>query len=242
MGLKEPRRRVNAAHEPLSSESFPWLKKGFLCIWERWFRAYRACFILTGITALRLQHKTASVVFLAVFQSGSLKWGWRTGGERRGRGESCGGRCCLLPIPTPAEIYTAGNLRPRYPKHWSYEPNHSVLPLQSMERMRGMPKRDEPSLRVSSSRGEPRPCYLLSLNQKLTITSLSSLFLFPACGKNFGLFLSSSILLCLAWGEKGKGSFLMGSWSKWIIARPFFSKASERGFEAIVFIWPLWAL
>lgn len=54
-------------------------------------------------------------------------------------------------------------------------------------------------------------------------SSLSLYHLFTlACGKKFGLFFSSSILPYLTQGEEGKGSFLMGSWSKWIIVRHFF--------------------
>lgn len=206
----------------------PMTKKGISSIWERRFRACWTCFIRTGFTAPELQQETASVAFLAASQSGSLKWGWR-------RKEGKSGELWRQVLPSP-HLYLCRHLHSwefkaqftllhfRYQKHWSYEPNHFVLPLQSMERKRRMSKRDESSLRVSSSWDEPRSCYLLSLNQKLTITSLSSPFLFPACDKNFALFLGSSILLCLAWGEKGKGSFLMGSSSKWIIARRVFLK------------------
>lgn len=90
-------------------------------------------------------------------------------------------------------------------------------------------RRAESSLRISSSWDEPRPCYAICCHWTRNPPSppplydLSSL----ACDKNFGLFLGSSILLFLARGREGKGSFLMGSWSKWIIARHFFKSLGK---------------
>lgn len=204
MDLKEPRRRVNAAHVPLSSDSFR-PKEGFLGIWERWFRAYWAYFILTGVTALRLQHKTASVG-PRVCPSSGVGGLEGKGGEERRPVEAGTAFSPSLPLQkfTQQGIYGPGTQ--------STEVMNQITLLflcSQWKEWEGCPKGTLPPLWVSSSRGEPRPCYLLSLNQKLTITSLSSLFLFPAC-QNFWPALGFKYFALSRLRRKGEGFFPYG--------------------------------
>lgn len=197
-------------------------KNGFLGISERWFR-YWSCFILTGVTALRLQHKTAPVVLLSSSQSGSLKWGWR--GKEGKRAELW--RQAISPS-LPLQTFTQQGIQgpahpaslqvPKAVKLWTKShPSSSAV--------NGENERD-----AQKAWTIPQGLFQLGWTQALlsavtepeTRHHLPLLTISFPCDKNFGLFLGSSILLCLAWGEKGKGSFLMGSWSKWIIARLFF--------------------
>lgn len=219
MGLKEPRRRANAAHVPLSSDSFPWLKKGFPGTWERWFRAYWACFILTGVTALTATQDSFSKVPCCF-----PEWVPQVGLEGKGGKEWRAAEAGVAFSPSlPLQIFTQQGIQG--PGTWSIEVINQITLFFLCSQWReweGCSKgtnHSSGSLPAGVNAG-PAICCHRTRNSPSPL-SLHYFFSLPVT-KNFGLLLGSSILLCLACGEKGKGSFLVGSWSKWIIARPFF--------------------
>lgn len=196
------------------------LRNGLPGVWKSRFQVCYALFTLSGVRVPGLYFETAFNSALCSFQEQVPALGQEVGREGQPRQVEPSlhlHHCRYLHNREFKPQFIP--LHCRYPKHLSYEPNHSRLPLWSMERMREMVRKNKISFRISSGWDEPRSCCLLPLNQKLAITSPSLPSIFTGLWKKNCPGLRFKYL---TQQKEGNGSFLMGSWSKWIIVKHFF--------------------